>query len=65
VSDTAQIAGYVDAENRRLTAANGVEYAYRVTGDSHAPPLVLLQHFRGTSTTGTPRSSMRSRAAVG
>jgi pimeloyl-ACP methyl ester carboxylesterase len=47
VSNTAQIAGYVDAKNRRLTAANGVEYAYRVTGDSDAPPLVLLQHFRG------------------
>jgi pimeloyl-ACP methyl ester carboxylesterase len=47
VSKTAQITGYVDAENRRLTAANGVEYAYRVTGATDAPPLVLLQHFRG------------------
>ena len=30
-----------------LSASNGVEYAYRVTGTSDAPPLVTLQHFRG------------------
>jgi pimeloyl-ACP methyl ester carboxylesterase len=30
-----------------LSAANGVDYAYRSTGPADAPPLVLLQHFRG------------------
>src|SRR5258707_10204752 len=30
----------------RVTADNAIEYAYRDTGDS-AVPLVLLQHFRG------------------
>jgi pimeloyl-ACP methyl ester carboxylesterase len=38
---------YVDAKNQ-VTAANGIEYAYRSTGDvADAPPLVTLQHFRG------------------
>jgi pimeloyl-ACP methyl ester carboxylesterase len=37
---------YSGAPNRRVSAANGVEYAYRETGDG-AVPLVLLQHFRG------------------
>jgi pimeloyl-ACP methyl ester carboxylesterase len=36
------------APNRTVAAANGVTYAYRRLGDaSSAPPLVLLQHFRG------------------
>ena len=30
-----------------LSASNGVDYAYRVTGPSDAAPLVMLQHFRG------------------
>jgi pimeloyl-ACP methyl ester carboxylesterase len=30
-----------------LSASNGVDYAYRVTGASDATPLVALQHFRG------------------
>jgi len=34
------------ASTRRVAADNGIEYAYRDTGDS-AVPLVLLQHFRG------------------
>src|SRR5712691_1189330 len=38
--------GYTGASTRRLAADNGIEYAYRDTGDS-AVPLVLLQHFRG------------------
>ena len=38
---------YVETENQRLSASNGVDYAYRVTGASAAPPLVALQHFRG------------------
>jgi pimeloyl-ACP methyl ester carboxylesterase len=38
---------YVDAETQMLSASNGVDYAYRATGTSDAPPLVALQHFRG------------------
>src|SRR6201990_681790 len=38
---------YVDAENQVVAAANGVNYAYRSTGDSDVAPLVALQHFRG------------------
>src|SRR5262249_30646586 len=34
------------AATRRVTAANGIEYAYRDLGESDVP-LVLLQHFRG------------------
>jgi len=46
--------GYAALPNERVSAANGVEYAYRdtgATGDTGAGagglPLVLLQHFRG------------------
>ncbi|MGO9885571.1 MAG: alpha/beta fold hydrolase [Solirubrobacteraceae bacterium] len=39
-------AGYMASPNRVLSAANGVDYAYRDVGDG-TPPLVLLQHFRG------------------
>jgi pimeloyl-ACP methyl ester carboxylesterase len=41
--------GYSKLENQRVSAANGVEYAYRDTGgsDGGGVPLVLLQHFRG------------------
>jgi pimeloyl-ACP methyl ester carboxylesterase len=45
MSETAST--YVDAENQTVSAANGVDYAYRSTGKSGAPPLVALQHFRG------------------
>jgi pimeloyl-ACP methyl ester carboxylesterase len=38
--------GYAGASTRRVAAANAIDYAYRDTGDS-AVPLVLLQHFRG------------------
>jgi pimeloyl-ACP methyl ester carboxylesterase len=38
---------YVEAQNQRVTAANGVEYAYRTTGASDATPVLALQHFRG------------------
>ncbi|MEU4294833.1 hypothetical protein AB0E63_41980 [Kribbella sp. NPDC026596] len=44
---------YVDTPTKRITANNEIEYAYRDTGDGPVP-LVLLQHFRGTWTTGTP-----------
>ena len=37
---------YADAAAQRVAADNAIEYAYRDTGDS-AVPLVLLQHFRG------------------
>ena len=48
MSETTLVATYVDAKNQVLTASNGVDYAYRSTGDaSEATPLVTLQHFRG------------------
>ena len=43
---TNQQTGYADASIKRVTAKNGIEYAYRELGDGDAP-LVLLQHFRG------------------
>src|ERR1700739_764681 len=46
--------GYAALPNKRVTAANSVEYAYRDTGETGdtaagtgGVPLVLLQHFRG------------------
>ena len=39
--------GYSELRNQRVSAANGVSYAYRHTGDEDGVPLVLLQHFRG------------------
>jgi pimeloyl-ACP methyl ester carboxylesterase len=42
----AQGATDTGASTRRVAADNAIEYAYRDTGDS-AVPLVLLQHFRG------------------
>ena len=37
---------YVAAPTRTVSAANGIDYAYREIGEG-APVLVLLQHFRG------------------
>jgi pimeloyl-ACP methyl ester carboxylesterase len=37
---------YTEASTQRVTAGNGIEYAYRELGDGDVP-LVLLQHFRG------------------
>ena len=37
---------YADASNRRITADNAIDYAYRDLGVSEVP-LVLLQHYRG------------------
>jgi len=37
---------YSQWSNKMVSAANGVDYAYRELGDG-AVPLVLLQHFRG------------------
>jgi pimeloyl-ACP methyl ester carboxylesterase len=46
---TPSIDGANAAANQFVDAANGVTYAYRRVGASTAaPPLVLLQHFRGT-----------------
>ena len=37
---------YLAAANRAVSAANGIDYAYREVGEGR-PALVLLQHFRG------------------
>jgi pimeloyl-ACP methyl ester carboxylesterase len=37
---------YLAAPNRVVSAANGIDYAYRQVGEG-TPALVLLQHFRG------------------
>src|SRR6478672_11308214 len=37
---------YLAAPNRVVSAANGIDYAYREIGEG-TPALVLLQHFRG------------------
>jgi pimeloyl-ACP methyl ester carboxylesterase len=47
MSATGTVATYVDAEDQVLSASNGVDFAYRITGAPDATPLVLLQHFRG------------------
>jgi pimeloyl-ACP methyl ester carboxylesterase len=47
LSATTSTASYLDAENEVLSASNGVGYAYRTTGPSDAPTLVMLRHFRG------------------
>jgi pimeloyl-ACP methyl ester carboxylesterase len=47
MSETTTVATYVDADTHVLSAANGVDYAYRATGASDGTPLVAFQHFRG------------------
>ncbi len=37
---------YAEVSTKRITGSNGIEYAYRESGDGEVP-LVLLQHFRG------------------
>jgi hypothetical protein len=37
---------YLEAPNKVVSGANGIDYTYREFGD-RAVPLVLLQHFRG------------------
>jgi pimeloyl-ACP methyl ester carboxylesterase len=39
--------GYAELANERVSAANGIEFAYRDTGGEGGVPLVLVQHFRG------------------
>jgi pimeloyl-ACP methyl ester carboxylesterase len=41
-----QAVSYADATTQRVSADNGIEYAYRDLGESEVP-LALLQHFRG------------------
>ena len=43
---TSATGGYAAAPNRTVSAANGIDFAYRDVGEG-TPPLVLLQHFRG------------------
>jgi pimeloyl-ACP methyl ester carboxylesterase len=40
---------YMELPNKQLSAPNGIDYAYRDTGDTDngGTPLVALQHFRG------------------
>ncbi len=45
-TDGTTIQTYSTSENRRISASDGVSYAYREVGDAQAT-LVLLQHFRG------------------
>ncbi len=46
MTGTSATAGeYLVTPNRVVSAANGIDYAYREVGEG--PPLVLLQHFRG------------------
>jgi pimeloyl-ACP methyl ester carboxylesterase len=41
-------AEYSELANEHISAANGIDYAYRDTGPGQGGvPLVLLQHFRG------------------
>src|ERR1700750_1574291 len=39
--------GYSELGNERVSAANGVDFAYRDTGGEDAVPRVLFQHCRG------------------
>jgi pimeloyl-ACP methyl ester carboxylesterase len=45
-STTARTGTYAELPNKLVSAANGVDYAYREAGEGTVP-LVLLQHFRG------------------
>ena len=40
-------ANYAELPNRLVSAANGIDYAYRDAGGGGSLPLVLFQHFRG------------------
>ena len=47
MSATTTVSTYVGAETQVLSAANGVDYAFRAIGASGGTPLVTFQHFRG------------------
>jgi hypothetical protein len=58
--------GYAGAAIKRVTAENGIEYAYRELGAGEVP-LVLLQHFRGNLDNWDPaltRSDWSSRSTT-
>jgi pimeloyl-ACP methyl ester carboxylesterase len=46
VKGNSMATSYAELPNKQVSAANGVDYAYRETGESDVPVL-LLQHFRG------------------
>src|SRR6266581_1621043 len=46
MADTDTSTAFADASTQRVTAENGIEYAYRDLGQCDVP-LILLQHFRG------------------
>jgi len=48
IATSAPTGEYLAAANRMVSAANGVDYAYRQVGEGTSP-LVPLQHFRGRS----------------
>jgi len=50
---------YLECPNKMVSAANGVDHAFREFGDG-ALPLVLLQQFRGNLDYWTPRRSTHS-----
>ncbi len=56
---------YSEAPNKTVSAANGIDFAYREVGDG-SPPLVLLQHFRGNLDNWDPAliDSLSSRRRV-
>jgi pimeloyl-ACP methyl ester carboxylesterase/predicted enzyme related to lactoylglutathione lyase len=47
IGRAAMAKGYSELANESVSAANGIDYAYRDTGGDGGVPLVLLQHFRG------------------
>jgi pimeloyl-ACP methyl ester carboxylesterase len=48
MADTTSDRAYSGLQNKQVSAANGIDYAYRDTGQgSVGLPLVLLNHFRG------------------
>ena len=47
MSELTATSRYVDAKTQMTSAANGVDYAYRVTGAGDTVPVVTFQHFRG------------------
>jgi pimeloyl-ACP methyl ester carboxylesterase len=46
MSASATAGGYLEVDNKKVDAANGITYAYRDLGSSDVPA-VLFQHFRG------------------
>ena len=56
---TVMTPSYLECPNKMVSAANGVDHAFREFGDG-ALPLVLLQQFRGNLDYWTPRRSTHS-----